>query len=273
MKQSKENKKLTVKSQYMFIQIVLTVFFLVGWRPSINEWLIESHNDYELSYTKADESNKEDFAVLFDNGITSAKAFFGTSYPKKFDIYIHPNRQSLDSTWRMDWNMPDFKSECWMVASGVASKMDILSPEMWDRDACEHVYAETIKTQQLIAHELIHVYHGQQNASPDFSNTEGLDWFVEGLATYASGQCDSLRIAEVRTAIGQNESPEKLDDFWKGKLRYGLSGSLVMYLDEHYGRDKLKKLLQFNKKSDLLAELSVTESELIDGWKTFAAGK
>lgn len=67
------------------------------------------------------------------------------------------------------------------------------------------------KTQQLITHELVHVYHGQLNASPDFSNVEGIDWFVEGLATYASGQCDSLRISEIKKAISGNKIPNGLD--------------------------------------------------------------
>ena len=61
----------------------------------------------------------------------------------------------------------------------------------------------------MITHELIHVYHGQLNVSPDFSNTEGIDWFIEGLATYASGQCDSMRISEVKVAIENNKIPQK----------------------------------------------------------------
>lgn len=84
-----------------------------------------------------------------------------------------------------------------MVASGIATKLDMISPKMWDKESCEHQYAETKKHNSSL-HELVHVYHGQLNASPDFSNVEGIDWFVEGLATYASGQCDSLRIAEIK---------------------------------------------------------------------------
>jgi hypothetical protein len=182
---------------------------------------------------------------------------------------VHLNRHSLDSAWQKDWNMPTFKSECWMVASGVASKLDMISPKMWDKESCEHKYEDSQKTQQLITHELVHVYHGQLNASPDFSNIEGLDWFVEGLATYASGQCDSVRIAEVKKAILENNLPKTLDSFWSGKLKYGLSGSVVMYIDKHYGRVKLKELLSFNKKADLFSALNTTAPELLDGWKIY----
>ena len=156
-----------------------------------------------------------------------------------------------------------------MVASGIASKLDMISPKRWDKESCEHIYSETKKTQQLITHELIHVYHGQHNSSPDFSNAEGIDWFVEGLATYASGQLDSLRITKIKEAISQNKIPENLNDFWKGNLKYGLSGSIVKYIDEKYGRKKLIALLPFNNKSDLLSALNTKETELINEWKKY----
>jgi len=92
---------------------------------------------------------------------------------------------------------------------------------------------------------------------------------VEGLATYASGQCDKNRINEVKKLITDNKVPSTLNDFWKGKLKYGLSGSVVMFIDKTYGRTKLKSLLQFNKKTEILSTLNVTEEKLLSDWKTF----
>jgi hypothetical protein len=126
------------------------------------------------------------------------KSFFDEEYKNSFTIALHPNRASLDSTWRKDWNMPSFKSECWMVASGVGARMDIIAPAKWDQQSCDHHYADKEKTLRLISHELFHVYHGQLNASPDFSKVNNIDWFVEGLATYASGQCDSSRLSSIK---------------------------------------------------------------------------
>jgi len=258
-----------MKSKQILLVILFSGILQISWKALDKNWIIEKHKGYNLMYTLTDRKNKKEYVMLVDNGLLSAKTFFKSSYNKQFDIYVHPNRHSLDSSWQKDWNMPDFKSECWMVASGVATKLDMISPKLWDKEACEHIYAETKKTQQLITHELVHVYHGQLNASPDFSNVEGIDWFVEGLATYASGQCDSLRISEVKKAISQNEVPNKLDDFWTGRLKYGLSGSVVMFIDSKYGRAKLIELLPFNKKADLLSRLKTTESELLDGWKKY----
>ena len=97
-----------------------------------------------------------------------------------------------------DWGVDDFKSECWMVASGVSGKMDLLAPGVWKDQACEHSFADKLKTKQVIAHELFHVYHAQINPGNDFNNVTGLDWLVEGFATYASGQLDTGRISGVK---------------------------------------------------------------------------
>jgi len=258
-----------MKIRFHHFIIAFSLLSVVGWSANYTEWIVKKYQTYALYYTKFDEKNTNEYSKFIDNGITSVKDFFDASYKKSFDVYIHPNRVSLDSQWRRDWNMPGFKSECWMVASGVANKLDIISPKLWDIESCEHKYADKIKTQQLITHELVHVFHGQLNASPDFSDATGIDWFVEGLATYASGQCDSARIAKVKKAIAENKIPVSLDKFWTGKLKYGLSGSVVMFIDHKYGRSKLKALLSFNKNTEILAALNITEPALLNDLKTY----
>lgn len=175
----------------------------------------------------------------------------------------------MDSTWRKEWKMPEFKSECWMVASGIATKLDVISPEKWSDEACEHKYSNLDATQKLITHELVHIFHGQLNASPDFSDTEEIDWFVEGLATYVSGQCDSIRMNNVVKAIENNKIPTTLNDFWKGDLKYGLSGSIVMFIADKYKKHQLGQLLPFNKKTQILKALNTTEEILLKEWKEY----
>jgi hypothetical protein len=250
----------------MNVKLLCLFFSLIALTRS-GDWLSEKHKEYTIFYKSADAGNEKEYVQLIDNGIKFVEIFFADTFKNKFDVYIHPNRQSLDRQWQKDWKMPNFKSECWMVASGVADKLDMISPKTWDKESCEHSYAEKVKTQRVITHELVHVFHGQLNASRDFSDTENIDWFVEGLATYASGQCDSARIAEVKKLVLDNQSPATLDDFWKGSLKYGLSGSVVMFIDHKYGRAKIKELLLFNKKSQILHALNLSESALLAGWK------
>ncbi len=156
-----------------------------------------------------------------------------------------------------------------MVASGVAKKIDILSPTRWVTEACEHIYADTVRSQNLFTHELVHVFHGQLNASPDFSDVTEIDWFIEGLATYASGQCDAKRIRDLKDYIQNDTLPASLDGFWIGKQKYGLAGTMVMYLDAIYGRAKLMDLILFNRKEQIMQALATNDTALISGWKKY----
>jgi len=243
--------------------------FLFGFATINSNWITLNEKKYAVHYTKIDGINSKEYLELINKGVLNVELFWRKPFKSHFDVYIHPSRKSIDSIWQKDWKIPNFKSECWMVASGDAAKLNMISPKLWDKEACEHTFSENIKTQQLITHELFHVFHGQYNASPDFSNVEEIDWFIEGLATFASGQCDSTRITEIKKIITENKTPEHLDGFWKGKMKYALSGSMVMYIDHKYGRNKLKKLLVFSKKSEILQFLEVKETELLNDWKEF----
>jgi hypothetical protein len=241
----------------------------MGSDSNANNWIAEHYNNYDIFFKYGDKENIKEYNLIIEKGIHTVEAFFGKPFKEKFDIYIHPNRKSIDSTWQIDWKLPNFKSECWMVASGVASKIDLISPIKWNKESCEHNFNDTLKTQQLITHELVHVFHGQLNKSPDFSSITGLDWFVEGLAVYVSGQCDSTRLGEIKNALSAGAIPMDLDKFWTGNLKYGLSGSVVMYIDYKFGRQELIDLLNLNKKDELLEKLNIKEPDFLNGWEQY----
>jgi hypothetical protein len=243
----------------------LPAIFILGSSFHPGDWIADKQKGYTLYTTGL--TDKATYIKYIDQGIKDTRDFFHSSFISTFNIFVHPNRQSLDSAWQKDWNTPDFKSACWMVASGTGNKLDLLALSEWKQQACEHDPSDTRKMQQLIIHELIHVYHGQQNPSPDFSDVTGIDWFVEGLATYAAGQCDDVRVAEVKKAIADQNLPHDLSKFWTGNLKYGLSGSLVKYIDMRYGRKKLITLMKFKNLEQILSTLQTTEQALIDDWK------
>ncbi len=252
--------------------ILCSVAILLSTVPDVEaqpNWNRVAEPRYTLCTSSGNNEDAQAAQSLLLQGVDAVNLFFHSSYKDTFTVYIHPNRHSLDSTWQKDWGVSDFKSECWMVASGIATKLDVLSLHQWKTEACEHDATDTLHTQQLITHELVHVYHGQLNASPDFSATEGIDWFVEGLATYAAGQCDGARIAPVKQAVVANTAPTQLNDFWKGQMKYGMSGTMVMYIDHQFGRKKLISMLPLSKKVQILAILGLEEETLIQGWKAF----
>lgn len=260
---------MTMKTLKGLISGILIFFLFSAGRPVAEDWLVSEQNGYKLYYKSPDNESFHEYVKLIDQADKQVRAFFKSDFKKEFSVYVHPDRASLDMQLSNDWGMPEFKTECWMVASGISERMDILSPKTWDKMACEHSYKDTLKTLQLITHELIHVFHGQQNKSPDFSDVTGIDWFVEGLAVYGSGQCDKERMAAVTNAVAENAYPKTLDDFWAGKLKYGFSGSMVMFIDGKIGRDKLNELLIYNRKADLLNHLGMSETELLTEWESF----
>lgn len=200
-------------------------------------------------------------------GVGQVRSFFGRDFPHPFGVRFHGHRAELDLQWEQDWKMPDFKSECWMVASGTGEVLDILSPTVWSGEACEHDARDLVALQRLVTHELTHVFHGQMNPSSDFAEVEGLDWFVEGLAVLVSGQLTEQRLADVRSAVAKDTTPAQLNDFWKGKLRYGLSGSVVAWLDSRYGRPTLLQLLSARSQPELLQRLGLTQAQLLQDWR------
>jgi len=234
-----------------------------------NGWIKLTREDYTIFYTRKDQKSIVEYDRFFQKGVNEVTDFFKTPFKDPFSIYVHPTRESLDSTWQKDWAVANFKSKCWMVASGVSEKMDIISPKAWDSLSCEHKYTDTLKTYRLIKHELVHVFHGQRNKSPNFDVVMDIDWLVEGLATYASGQCDKERINEVKKMILKQQYPKNLKEFWRGNVKYGLSGTMMMYIDGKYGRTKLLSLLAYNDLTSVLHELQISEEELIKEWIYF----
>ena len=226
-----------------------------------------SNSKYQLHHYPVDGAQSVQINDWLQKGYGEIESFFNLPFTQSFDVTLFSHRDSLDKQWQKDWGMPDFKSQCWMVASGVAHRLDILSPRIWDEQACEHPTKDTAATRKIIVHELVHVFHGQYNPSPTFDNIENIDWFVEGLATYVSGQLDAERMKDLMVFLEDSDGPTALSEFWKGSNRYGLAGSMVAYIDSNFGREQLSELLRFTKGSDLLEALEISEPELIDQWK------
>ena len=258
-----------MKSKIRIAALVSLLILYECFSYPSKEWIIEKHSSYLIYYTASDKSHILEYNKLIDEGIISTISFFKDTFKNRFVVNVHPNRKSLDAQWQNDWNMPSFKSECWMVASGIAARLDIISPSIWDTESCEHNYSDKNKTQALITHELIHVFHGQFCKSKDFGEFVNMDWFVEGLASYASGQCDSSAIAEVKKAYMANSLPDKLDKFWTGKLRYSISGAVVMFIDKKFGRNILKEVMKCSKLTEVLILLKCTEPEFISEFKMY----
>ena len=58
--------------------------------------------------------------------------------------------------------------------------------------------ADQRELETLLTHELVHIYHTQVHPAFDAVAMDPIGWFVEGVATYASGQWDAERQARLQ---------------------------------------------------------------------------
>ena len=114
-----------MKPALLFFVLIFSSTASFSPPPVETKWITYRQRDYILLFTKIDRKNKKIYAKLVDNGIRFTNSFFSHPFTSKFEVFIHPDRNSLDSTWRKDWNMPDFRSECWMVASVQVERLGV----------------------------------------------------------------------------------------------------------------------------------------------------
>jgi len=204
---------------------------------------------------------------MVEVGVHQVEGFFGDRFAGPFDLRVFPDRDSLTAYWRRAWSAPEFEPQCWMVASGTAHTLAVLSPKVWKAQACEHDPSDRQTLQKLLTHELVHVYHGQRNPDPEFQDAEEIGWFVEGVAVLASGQLDGPRTTRAREALASGKGPARLADVWSGPNRYGFAGSLVSHIDRTRGRGNLLRLLGCTTNREILSILGTSEEALLDRWK------
>lgn len=256
----------------MNVNIRILVLLIFVYPSASNAQLLDTINSiiekegYNIYYSYGDPAVNQ-IRKYVASGLKQCTRSLNREFTGQVDVYLFPSRKMLDQQWQSAWNMPSFVSECWMVGSGVQSRLDLLSPSVWDSFACEHDPKNESEIKRLVHHELVHILHSDYNLSPSFEDINNIDWFVEGLATFISGQLDSERLIRTIKYVRETDGPNELSMLWKGNNRYGLAGSMIAYIDAKYGREMLSELMRYNDVNDILDKLEVTEEDLISRWK------
>lgn len=192
------------------------------------------------------------------------EGFFGLPFAGPVTVTLAANRKEFDAVFPAEWGMGE--TQCWMVGTAVADWFALLTPAAWADQACEHDAGDAGHVQELVTHELVHAFHGQHNPTRDFTGMDDIGWFVEGLAVYVAGQLDDPRRAGAADAIANGAAPAELEAAWSGKYRYGVSGSLVAYIDQTFGRETLVNLLGATTEAEILGRLGTSEDALLADW-------
>jgi hypothetical protein len=158
-----------------------------------------------LRHASVDAAQAAEIASLLGIGRQRIETFFGEPFPEPFTVTLAPDRDSFSAVLRAEWGVPE--TACWMVATGVADFMVILSPRVWEKQACEHDPSDKQHVQDIVTHELAHVFHGQRNPTRDFSGAEEIGWYAEGLAVLVADQLNRDRLSDPAQAVASGAAP------------------------------------------------------------------
>lgn len=202
-------------------------------------------------------------------GVDVIEGFFGRRFRTSFTFRILPTRAAFDAHAKEKWGMAE--TRCWMVGGAEDSGIVLVTPRTWTPE-CDHDPDDAAHVRDLVVHELVHVFHMQHNPSDEFEGADEVGWFVEGLATYASGQLEREHAPRAREAVDTGAVPTRLVDAWSGPYRYAVAGSLVAYVEEIGGREVVTDLLSATSQEQILRRLGIEENELLTGWADWVLG-
>ena len=202
----------------------------ITWLDSEHNWKTVTADKLNLHYYSGDQTFAQDLLNAAKSGLDFNRTKSGLTAQSPIDLYIFANTSDLKDAilYEPSWTGGQAFSDFDIVILGISeSDLD------WGRDA--------------IVHELTHVLVGHQTFSCLGSMPT---WLVEGLAVYSEGELDTASQEQLDQAIkddtllsvrslsaGFSEVPSK------AYLSYSQSFSIVKFLIETYGQDKMTEFL------------------------------
>ncbi len=202
----------------------------ITWLDAQHNWKTVTKDKLNLHWYSGDQAFAQDLLNAAQGGLDFNRTKSGLIADSPIDIYIYANTNDMkdailyEPSWTGGQAFPDHN----IVILGISqSDLD------WGRGA--------------IVHELTHVLVGHLT----FSCLGGVPtWLNEGLAVYSEGQLDPASQSQLNAAIRDDTllSVRSLSTGFsevsdKAYLSYSQSFSIVKFLVETYGQDKMTALL------------------------------
>ena len=202
----------------------------VTWLDGVHDWQTLTSGPVNLHWYYGDEAFAREMLAAAEAGLARLQKDAGLRAETPIQLYIYANVYDMqeailyEPSWTGGMAFPEFD----IVIIG-------LSPEErdWGRD--------------IIAHELTHVLVGHLTYS---CLGDVPTWLNEGLAVYAEGDLDPGAAAQLDQAIRSDQllSVRSLSGGFsevpsRAYLSYSQSYSIVKFLVENYGQDRMDTLL------------------------------
>lgn len=202
----------------------------ISWLDDLHNWQVVSSGPLHLHWYSGDRAFAQDLLTAAENALTRLRKDAGLQPEKTIHLYIYANTEDMKDAvlYEPSWTGGMAYPEHDIVIIGISPR-DV----EWGRST--------------IAHELTHVLVGHLTFS---CLGDVPTWLNEGLAVYGEGGLDSASRNQLDQAIrsdqllsvrslsaGFSEVPDK------AYLSYSQSYSIVAFLIETYGQDKMTALL------------------------------
>jgi hypothetical protein len=200
------------------------------WLDSSHDWQTLTSGDLRLHWYGNDKAFAQTMLDAGLEGLRRNKEQAGLATDSPIDLYVYPNYEDMkgailyEPSWTGGMAFPEYN----IFIMGISQ-----SDSTWD--------------QNTVIHELTHILVGHLTFScigtiPTWLN-EGLSMFSEGaLGADSRSQLDqAIRSDTLLTIRSLNGGFSELSD--KANLSYGQSYSIVNFLIETYGQEKITELL------------------------------
>ena len=232
----------------------------VIWLDSLYNWKVVSGDGINLHWYEGDKTFAQSLSATAIDALKRLDSEAGMQMDKPIDLYIYGNFDDMrDSVlYEPGWTGGQAFASHNIVIIGIST--DNLD---WGKST--------------VAHELTHVVTGHVTFNCLWSVPT---WLEEGLATYSEGELEPSSQKNLKQAVqddtlmslralsgGFSEKSDKAD------LSYSQSFSVVKYLIEAYGRDKMSALLKDLRDGEIIdnalrAVYGFDTDGLEDAWRT-----
>ena len=231
-----------------------------------DEWQSVSTAKVFVEYKTPDAALAPSLLRWATAGTTTVESVLGLIIAQPFAVRIHTDRASMQTEWAARFGTPPGGFQCWMIANADGNGVVMLSPRAFATDTCGHNAQDTVETRAILGHEVTHLIHRRINPSNRLG-ADGTGWFYEGVAVFSSGQMNTLRRNQARTAL-QTAPPAQLARILDTDAGYSLAGTLVGYIAQQYGVSKVRDLMYLVTQAEILTALNTSEQSLLAAWRS-----
>jgi len=207
---------------------------------------------FEFYSKEKDRETLNDLAKKLENNYTEITSHMSTVFEDKIQVYIYPDL----ATFHKAINYPDAPD--WVVGAAGKNELKIVSPF---NPGSVHSYESLM---QAVVHEFTHtvVLNIREHGAVGLPN-----WLNEGYAYYEANQLTSAQREAVQTSVAQNNVPiwnkiREANTFQFGEMGgYEISATIVEFLVQTYGYDKLRQFIIKPENADKIYGMSIEELE------------